>query len=826
MKKILPIFVVLMLVFGGLGALAFNVDKKKIYDNETILVDHSEESLVFSEPDLVLKEEGYLSFSLKDDENFLINPGKPLVPRIVRTYELPFGVKDVNIDVMVDEVSELDLEKEIVPSPQPMPLSDIQGYVPFEKKDMSVYNSNDLFPSSWYSYNVGCGMNSEGEHVTFVNINIYPYRYRPVSGKLIFAEKADIDISYTSADNDIFPTISEYDMVIITPKLFKKHLEKLAEHKNTYGVSTIIKTTDEIYDEYTGRDAPEQIKYFIKDALETWGIKYVLLVGGLKSQIHAPSRDDINQGTRWWYLPVRYSNLISGEPGYVSDIYYADIYKEGGLFEDWDSSGNNIFAEWPDDENGETADTPIDFIDLYPDVALGRLACRNSKEVKDCVNKIIEYETQNDDSWFKKMVVISGDGFLDQLDLNFQWDTTGLPDGEYTIYAQSNNPEGTFGPIDEIAVTLDKGADTDINFNHDDHLKTDTYPFDPIAEIVSVSPGDVLGKDDYTYEPHGGQAYCNDLFWWANISYVGGVLTIRGKSYDPKPYGNLSDIHVWVENSEDVVVFDDWRYDTPTFYEGEWVTGEKEVNGRAGALYYMPEDFDFEKLWTSNGGLTGQQKVIDVLSEGQGFVFFSGHGSPGVWGDQTPGIPGNRQHSWVTGLDVSEVLNGFPFIEFPMKKIKNNGKYPVVVVGGCHNSMFNVSLILSIMDRYQRQWMHTYGRPVPECWGWYLVKLPKTGAIATMGNTGFGWGWEGEFCTIGGGDGWLTSEFFRQYGENNLEILGDAYQQAVVSYVSNFKSFTMPQCYWSPDLGWDWIDEKSAEQWVLLGDPSLKMGGY
>ena len=76
------------------------------------------------------------------------------------------------------------------------------------------------------------------------------------------------------------------------------------------------------------------------------------------------------------------------------------------------------------------------------------------------------------------------------------------------------------------------------------------------------------------------------------------------------------------------------------------------------------------------------------------------------------------------------------------------------------------------------------------------------------------------------GDGWISSEFFRQYGENGYDILGDNYLQTQTEYISHFREFTLPESWWYPDYGWDIIDEKTVQQWVLLGDPSLKMGGY
>jgi hypothetical protein len=824
MNKIIPIFVIIFLVIVGLNVSSINTEN---FSGKNQIKFLDKMNIKFSDILIEQEQKDYIRISLQDNEQYLMSPTNPMLPRILEKYELPFGVKNIKVTIQINNLHEQIIDKEILPTPRPIPLSTLSCYIQPSRKNGETYNSNEPYPSEWYSYSAGCGLNQEGKHVTFLSVNIYPIRYIPSDYKLIIADSADITITYNAPDKNIFPLFSEYDLLIITPPKFVDDLAPLITHKENFGINTLLKTTEDIYSEYNGRDKPEKIKYFLKDALETFGIKYVLFVGGLKSLIYAKPRDHKNFGDKGWHVPVRYSNLISGEPGYLCDLYYADIYKAGGEFDDWDSSDNNIFAEWPD-ENG----LPVDILDMYPDLAFGRLACRNNKEVKDMVEKIITYETQNDPSWFKKMLVISGDGFLDQQDLDIKWDTATIPDGEYTIYAQSENTEGTKGPIDEIPINIDRTQETQLSFNHDDHLKTNTYPYDPIAEIVSISPGDILGNSDYTYKPGDGIAYCNDLFWWANISYINNILTIRGKSYDPRPYGDKTNIHVWIKNSDGETIFEEWRNNTKTYYEGEWCTGEKELNGRGGALYYMPQSFERELLWTSNGKFTGPNDVIQAFSEGYGFVFFSGHGSPNVWGDQNPGIPGNRGHSWVTGLQVSRRINGFPYVEFPMDELSNNNKWPVVVVGGCHNSMFNVSLIPTTLDRLIMQyfrkniWMHTYGSPTPECWGWYMVKLPNTGAIATIGNTGYGWGWEGEFCTIGAGDGWVTSEFFRQYGEKDQEILGMAYIQSIRSYVSTFKDFTLPECWWYPDLGWDWIDEKSVQQWVLLGDPSLKMGGY
>lgn len=828
MNKQLSIIVILCLVLNGIGAVAY---QSSINDESKII----NQKLNISTNDLIIKEteEKYMRVYFPDSDQFLLNPGKPILPKFTKIFEIPFGATNINVQVIASEKIQQIINKQIQPSPAPIPLSPIENYNNFPSKDQQLYQSNELYPSKCYQFNIGVGINEHFDHVTYVTVHYYPIQYIPAQNIIVIAEDAEVTITYTEPKSIPFPETSSYDMVIIAPTVFSNALQPLIDHKNKYGIKTTLKTTKEIYNEYSGFDKAEQIKYFIKDAIEKWDIKYVLLAGGLKSTIYAKARDNTNLGASGWHIPIRYSNIDEmGDDGFPSDLYFADIYKEGGIFENWDSDGDGIIAEWPDD-----------IIDHLPDVALGRLAFSDVKEVKEVVNKIIKYETTSYGSeWFKKMIVISGDGFLDQFDLNIQWDTKGIVDGSYTINAQSFNPEGDQGPIDVIHITLDSNATSQVTFNHDDHLNPilqDGYPAPPIAEIISVSEGNILGNTDVTYTPSGGQAYCNDLFWYANISYIDGVLTIRGKSYDPKPYGNLTNIHVWVENDQREVVFSDWRNNTPTYYEGEWVTGERSVNGRGGALYYMPEEFDTNILWTSNGKFTGPDSVINSFSEGYGFAFFSGHGSPGVWQDQKPGIPGNRGGATVQGLWVSHLRSFPPFISerpiWPMKELSNNGKLPITVVGGCHNSLFTVSLISSAMNYYtiirgRDNGMWTGIQVVPQCWSWYLVQLPDTGAIATIGNTGLGWGWEGEFCTVGAGDGWISSEFFKQYGENygeeGYKTLGQVYQQTQTSYVNTFKDFTLPECWWYPDFGWDVLDAQAVEQWPLLGDPSLMIGGY
>jgi hypothetical protein len=81
--------------------------------------------------------------------------------------------------------------------------------------------------------------------------------------------------------------LKSYDLVIIAPELFSGELSVLVGHKNSHGVLSFVQTVEDIYGQYPGVDEAEQIKYFIKDAYDTFQVRYVLLVGDID---HVPIR--------------------------------------------------------------------------------------------------------------------------------------------------------------------------------------------------------------------------------------------------------------------------------------------------------------------------------------------------------------------------------------------------------------------------------------------------------------------------------------------------------------------------------------------------------
>ncbi len=592
-------------------------------------------------------------------------PGQPVLPLYTTTLELPFGSIIDLVTIQCGTVKTQVLREKILSAPSPV-IQGVRTHVSDSSPITEEVASTDFSPSQWMTYSTGAGLNQDDRHVTFFTLRVYPVRYNQQTNTIQYLDSCDITISYETPEVSPFPNEAKNDLLIICPTQFVLPLLQLVRHKNMIGVHTQLITLAEIYQLYPGFDRPEQIKYCIKDYVETWGTTYVLLVGGLKSHLAAKPRDNLNTGTHDWYVPVRYANLWDDadvyDPGFISDLYYADIYDGQGSFCSWDSFGDGVYGGWSPSKDFNSPDYPKDQIDFYPDVYLGRLPCRNTFEVRSIVRKIISYEkTSADPSWFSKFVVVGGD------------------------------------------------------------------PYDDLG--TNYLEGELIGEKA--------------------VSYMSG--------FEPR----------------------------------RLYSSNRETNPDSTPLSY---------------------NIIREINQGCGFVLFDGHGGPSWWNTFWPGE-----------FDSLIEDGGLRIFQFP--QLKNEGMLPICIVGGCHNNLFNVSLLSTITDVRNKRFMWSNGVPILECWGWSLTVKPHGGAIATIGNTGLGYEAGGEVGDLNGDGinepdcveslcGYLETQFFRGYQVNHLDILGKNWCHTIAEYLRIYPGMD----------GWD--DAKTLEQWVLFGDPSLKIGGY
>jgi hypothetical protein len=196
--------------------------------------------------------------------------------------------------------------------------------------------------------------------------------------------------------------LDDFDMVIITPTKFSNELQSLIDHKNLVGVHTFMKTIEEIYQEYNGRDEAEKIKYYIYESVENMDIGYVLLIGDV--DITPIRKTEVNH--IWTYSEVIQVDDV------ITDLYYADIYDSNGNFSSWDSNDDGVFSEFYLYNFGENPGEieVVDEVELSPDIGVGRIPCTNVDELEIVINKIITYETQSFTDWFNKLILVAVDG--------------------------------------------------------------------------------------------------------------------------------------------------------------------------------------------------------------------------------------------------------------------------------------------------------------------------------------------------------------------------------------------------------------------------------
>ena len=445
----MPIMAIIILVLGGFGAVA-------ITDKRTNDVNIKQQTIILSEP-TIKDAENFIKVSLKEGTTSILKTGEPNLPVVTKVFTFPFGTTITSVDVSYSQTSELKLLKEVEPAPEPVLLNEELQTPSEPMKDPIVYESREPYPSSGFDYIAGSGLQGN-EHVLYLQVQLYPVRYFPTLNTIYYSLNANINIIYEEPVNPItFEDI--YDLVIIAPSGFSSGLQPLIDHKNSNEVETILKTTQDIYAEYDAYDEAEEIKYFIKDAIDDWGVDYVLLVGDVYK---IPIRET-------WFFDEHHGEYYNRS--ILTEMYYSGVYDEYGAFCSWDSDGDGLYGETYDD-NLPGVD---DIVDLYPDVHIGRLPCEDDNDVNIVVDKIIYYETNTyGESWYDNMLFIGGDTFpgwngnegeilnnmVEQLMPDFNPTKLWTSDGTFTAGAVNQNLNNGVGFVDYSGHGFELGVAT------------------------------------------------------------------------------------------------------------------------------------------------------------------------------------------------------------------------------------------------------------------------------------------------------------------------------------------------------------------------------
>lgn len=346
-------------------------------------------------PELKIKTHNGFHVPEIDGYNFMTEPSVPMLPVKSFSLVIPKEAKIKNIKATFSEKENLRGKYDIFPVQKSIPISE-SDTASFTGKNSSIYSSSEQYPGKLFEY---AGEGNLRDY-RILSVNVYPLQYSPAEKKLAFYKNINIEVTYDSpiikigqaaeqdefaqlvkkmvsnpedvsalsvsaaeTTSDLLPALgAEY--VIITREDLESEFQALADHKIGRGLTAEIVTVDWITSNYSGADAQEQIRNFIKDAKAAWNTKWVLLGG------------DTN------VVPVRkaYVDNMASMTEYVpTDLYYSDL--DGN----WNEDGDSLYGEM------------ADVVDLYPDVFVGRAPVNTADEAQVFVSKTIVYEDNPSD---------------------------------------------------------------------------------------------------------------------------------------------------------------------------------------------------------------------------------------------------------------------------------------------------------------------------------------------------------------------------------------------------------------------------------------------
>jgi hypothetical protein len=175
---------------------------------------------------------------------------------------------------------------------------------------------------------------------------------------------------------------AKLSFLIVAPQPFHEALKDFVAYKQRLMKVELV-TLEQVLKTHEGVDDPERLKRFLYAAWKERGIGYVLLVGDA----------DV--------FPVRYMVLdrvtapAFDYSFYPSDLYYADVARPDGSFDDWNGRKEGFHARYFGEVRGEkNKNDPINYdkVDYRPELAVGRWPVSTPEEVRIVAEKTMRYE--------------------------------------------------------------------------------------------------------------------------------------------------------------------------------------------------------------------------------------------------------------------------------------------------------------------------------------------------------------------------------------------------------------------------------------------------
>ncbi|HXT39535.1 MAG TPA: C25 family cysteine peptidase [Candidatus Angelobacter sp.] len=175
---------------------------------------------------------------------------------------------------------------------------------------------------------------------------------------------------------------SDKRLLVIAPERFHPALKEFVRFKRKQLPTELI-SLEKVLTKSKGVDDPEKIKRFLYQEWRAQHLGYALLVGDA----------DV--------FPVRYMVLDRVTPSafdyafYPCDLYYSDLAKADGGFDDWNARKDGFHAAYFGEVRGEkNKSDPINFdeVDYRPEIAVGRWPVSTIEEARLVAAKTMHYE--------------------------------------------------------------------------------------------------------------------------------------------------------------------------------------------------------------------------------------------------------------------------------------------------------------------------------------------------------------------------------------------------------------------------------------------------
>ncbi len=253
MKKSIIFTILILFLTSGWNTTAS--EPLQIQESQTKTIQHSFTIPCTSQP-TILEKTDTIAITLKEMTTQLREPNKPVLPIIIKTYQIPLRSQNITITCTPVGLHTMILSKKIMPA-RIAPLSKIR-LLPTTITTDPIYTNASFYPDHWYRTTISVGLDTSAQKTTHVKIICYPIRYSPATNQITYASSFNITMTYQQP-RTISLTNTTYDMVIITPTAFTTILQPLITFKNSKGLNTILKTVEEILATYPGADPPYKI---------------------------------------------------------------------------------------------------------------------------------------------------------------------------------------------------------------------------------------------------------------------------------------------------------------------------------------------------------------------------------------------------------------------------------------------------------------------------------------------------------------------------------------------------------------------------------------